>query len=351
MRGLVITLTGAGTLVGTGNAAYIWAPASWDEVVDVSDVVDNGDYFLIADEQPTQLPIEIPYTDVEGGDGHWARIDGSNIPAGAGIVNRIQGDNETVRLENTYTIEDTTEAYYIQLTETNDLNTARIRLPSSASGSQDDLDLTRLVKDRAWIDIAGYIIDVTQNATRAVIGTSLTFTFNYVVVDGTKPVSGTTQPDVYGEDVHRGEIARAAFKNETPSIDGKGGTDNQVWTRVSGEGTWADRYEYTPPAWTTFTNLNTEQAPDEWTNLLTNVADSDMVEIGYVGEMGGNNNWGVNGAVFRFGFLPTSTKTWAPRPADSGARFNLRRNGTTLQGQTAGPLTGESYELYVRNLG
>ena len=47
---------------------------------------------------------------------------------------------------------------------------------------------------------------------------------------------------VVGEDVHRGELARAAFEAESPSIAGTGGTEGQVWTRGSSDtnADWAD---------------------------------------------------------------------------------------------------------------
>ena len=103
---------------------------------------------------------------------------------------------------------------------------------------------------------------------------------------------------------------------------------------------------YTLPTITTFAVLNSEQAPDQWTDIMTGLAANDFVELSFVYEAG-DGNWGTDMTRFRFGFLPTSPKTWFPRPADSGARFNLRRNGTTLQAQTAGPLTGQSFELYA----
>ena len=58
---IAITLTSGGTLVGTGDAAYIWATATWDEIGEIpaSDVVDYGDYFKIAKEEPTQTIIGI----------------------------------------------------------------------------------------------------------------------------------------------------------------------------------------------------------------------------------------------------------------------------------------------------
>ena len=50
------TLTTDGTLVGTGNAAYIWATVSIDEV----ETFDDGDWFRLSTEVPSTLNIDIP---------------------------------------------------------------------------------------------------------------------------------------------------------------------------------------------------------------------------------------------------------------------------------------------------
>ena len=54
------------TLVGTGDAAYIWATANWTETGNIANVQDAGDYFKLAAEEPTSLQIEIPASDVLG---------------------------------------------------------------------------------------------------------------------------------------------------------------------------------------------------------------------------------------------------------------------------------------------
>ena len=238
---MVITLTSGGTLVGTGSAQYIWATATLDEINDVSDVVDYGDYFRIAATQATKLQIEIPYTDVLGLDGQYARLDGTNVSDD--LIDAIQGDNESSTLRNLFRVNATNVDYYVSLNENNTPYTASIRLPSSQANTQDDLDLIRLLKDRAWLTIGDdeYTIDITSNATRSIIGTSLTFAFNYVVVNGTKPTGSSTRKlTVDGEDVHRGELARAAFRNENPSIDGTGGTDGQYWGKDANGAGWRD---------------------------------------------------------------------------------------------------------------
>ena len=58
-----ITLTGDGTLVGTGDAAYVWAPASWVEVGDVGPV-DEGNWWRLSEYEPSDLDIRIPAADI-----------------------------------------------------------------------------------------------------------------------------------------------------------------------------------------------------------------------------------------------------------------------------------------------
>ena len=59
-----VTLTSAGVDAGTGDGAYVYARATWDEVNEIPDVANFGDYFLIARELPTDLAIRIPASDV-----------------------------------------------------------------------------------------------------------------------------------------------------------------------------------------------------------------------------------------------------------------------------------------------
>ena len=63
---LEISITADGTLVGTGTAAYVYAPATWTETGNIADVADFGDYFRLGLETPSDLPVEIPASDVLG---------------------------------------------------------------------------------------------------------------------------------------------------------------------------------------------------------------------------------------------------------------------------------------------
>ena len=62
-----VTLTSDATETGSGDAAYRYYTATWDEVNELPDVVDHGDYMQIADYEPTDLDIKIPASDVIGG--------------------------------------------------------------------------------------------------------------------------------------------------------------------------------------------------------------------------------------------------------------------------------------------
>ena len=223
-----VTLTGAGTLVGTGDAAYVWAPASWVEVGDVGPV-DEGNWWRLSEYEPSDLDLRIPAADVV--DPPWVLDDGSNVTEA--LKDAIQGANEDSLLENSFRVDGVGD-YRVTFTPGSPANICVIRLPSSAAGGSDDLDLQRLAKPAAWVEIGDYFIDITTNYTRSIIGTGLNFTFNYVAVSGTQPTGADLRRvRVIGEDVHRGQIARQAFRDESPSIDGKGGTQGQVWRRGS----------------------------------------------------------------------------------------------------------------------
>ena len=72
---LKITLTSDGTLVGTGDGAYIWATATWEEVGNIANVQDAGDYFTLSKFEPSALRVRLPVQDVIGA----VASDGSNV--------------------------------------------------------------------------------------------------------------------------------------------------------------------------------------------------------------------------------------------------------------------------------
>ena len=337
-----LTLTSGGTLVGAGDAAYIYGVGTLAGITDAfDDVADNGDYFLIADEEPSDLRVELPATDIL--DPPWVEADGSNVTAE--LIDAIQGDNEEVTLTPDFRVDVTNVDYYIQITEAS--KQISIRMPSSQVGTDDDEDAKRLLQPNAWVEIGGWKVDVTTNANRSVVGSGLRFSFNYgEVLEGLKPTgSATRKVTVVGADIHRGEVAKAAFAEESPSIGGKGGTAGQVWTRGSDDedADWADT---TPlPVETSPTVLGAESPNNTWTVIHQNCGVDDRF-VGNLVYSDGSNS-GFAHIDFRFGDLDNNhaKKYWFPIPASSGARVQLNRNGTNLRAQKAGPITNMNLRL------
>ena len=210
---LEVTLTSAAIVVGTDGQSRLWAQATWTKTGNFSPLAD-GDYSRFSENKPSQLAFDLPVESIPGLLYQYAKLDGTNVSDA--LVAAIQGDNEAVTLTQTFRVDVSNVDYYVQITPAggvNTNNTIRIRLPSSAANTQIDTDLKRLLKRRAWVKIGDdFIVNVTTNYTRSIIGTSLTFNFNYGVVEGAAPTGSTpVSLRVVGNDTHRGELALYAF--------------------------------------------------------------------------------------------------------------------------------------------
>ena len=306
-----VTLTSNAAKVGTGDAAFLWATATWDEVNDIPDVVDYGNYFKIAEYEPTDLDLRIPASDIL--DPPWIRTDGTNVTQA--VKDAVQGDNESVTLSQDFRVNTTNVDYYVGRTVAS--KQLRIRLPSSAANTRADTDLQRLLQPAAWVQIGDWVADITTNFTRSVIGTSLTFAFNYEEVSGTYPTgSDTVKVTVIGEDVHRGQLARQSFKEESPSVAGKGGTQGQVWTRGTGDenADWADaggggvEYKYADGSTSSSTWVDSG---------IDNVSDGDLI---YVDDPQASKR-----------FFEPLTATTAIYPSNYNGKLRMRRSGNKIQ--------------------
>ena len=209
---LKITLTSGGTLVGTDDAAYIWATADWVEVGNIANVQDAGDYFTLSDFEPSALRVRLPVQDILGA----VDVDGTNVTDA--LKAAIQGKNEAKTLTEKFRVDVSNVDYYVQITladDLNPLNTMRIRIPSTDDDTEIDKDLKRLLLPHAWVRVGGYVVDITSNATRSKLGTSITYAFNFLHLMGTQPTGSTpVSLRVIGEDVHRGELLRFCFEDE-----------------------------------------------------------------------------------------------------------------------------------------
>ena len=365
---LKITLTSDGTLVGAGDTAYVWATATWQEVGDIANVNEAGNYFRISQEEPSALKIELPYTDILGAP--WVLTDGSNVTNE--LVAAIQGSNEVEELgnftrvasglasqgDNRWSLSGTTITFSVA----DDINNT----------SSNDYKLNAAVKERAWITIGDWTVEISSFLTRYLSSNRAQYLVNFTTIDGTAPalaaVSNTT---IIGEDIHQGQVSDFAFRLKTPNIGGKGGTVGQVWTRGSDDdsASWEDLPLPDPPANASEAkqyNLNVPASSGDatwvedtgggggggntinrqtgsfnsttWTTLGTGYNDNDLLAIVF------DNNFTDNHVpvIIRFGDITTgsygdSIYTYG---TNTGYQFHYRKNGTNLQGRRSSSGTG-----------
>ena len=314
---LQVTLTSDMTLVGTGDAAYIWATASWVEVGNIANVQTAGDYFKLAAEEPTGLKVEIPATDVLGAP--WLNVDGSNVTEETKAA--IQGRNEAATLDHTFRVDVTNVNYYVSITDNAQQKNIRIRIPSTDSAS--DAKLTRILQRRAWVRIGDWYVWVTTNVSRSTIGTSITYSFDWrevedeYITNGPKPTGSTPQQvEVIGEDVHRGELADVAFTGSYTDLSNKP-------TVYKGN--------HTSSAWT----------------VIAAVADGDILDISAVVQRTSSSDWYTGEFTIDAANL-TTTEVWTTRTTDQGARLEWRKNGGNLEVRAQGTVFAGYYVVTIR---
>ena len=204
------TITSAAVQTGTGNGCYVYMAGSLSGAAAIAPVTDIGDYLLLAEEVPTQVQVEIPFSDVL--DPPWVRTDGTN--ATAALEAAIQGCDETITLTGTYERRTGTPIakgqWYIPATPT---RTGQQQLVIAFK----DTDLGRIVDcwiADAWIEIGGYEMEVVDSAN--FFQKSINAYQGAVVLGpentGTIPSVGDSDTGkIIGEDVHRGQLDDIAF--------------------------------------------------------------------------------------------------------------------------------------------
>ena len=208
--------------VGAGQGAYWYAPVTLTFVGTRANLPasTNGNLWRLSSEDPSPLDVELPASAIFGAP--WLRTDGTNVTAA--IKDAIQGDNEDSTLPLRFRVNVTNVDRYVSFSTKLDGGLqATIRIPAVGQASYnaaEDTDLQRLLKPAAWVTVGGYTMDVTTNATRSTVGTSITYAFDYKVVgDGAKPTGNALRTvTVVGEDVHRGQLERFAFASEPDKV-------------------------------------------------------------------------------------------------------------------------------------
>ena len=230
---LTVTLTSAGVKVGSGNAEHIWAQASWVEHGNIKSTL-GSDYFRLSENTPSQLKFDLPLEAMPALPSNYVRLDGSNVTQA--LKDKIQGDNESVKLTPDFRVNATNVDYYVSWTESN--KTLQIRLPSNQANTQTDTDLKRLlhpgiVAALRSMDRGGY-----NECDARYYWYVANLYFQLPNISGTIPTGNDTYKiTVVGEDVHRGELRDGAFREESMNLLGDAeqqAFDSNSWTSYSG---------------------------------------------------------------------------------------------------------------------
>ena len=136
----VATLLGAPVVKDTGNARYYLAQISLDEVEDISNVTQDGDYMRITDYEPTDIDIRIPVKDVIGAlSGDGTELDDSTL---TGDTELITSEDNKVKVSEIYEHHDqnhtglTNLTGYTFKTGTSTPNAGDVAAPAPSGGSQ-----------------------------------------------------------------------------------------------------------------------------------------------------------------------------------------------------------------------
>ena len=126
----------------------------------------------------------------------------------------------------------------------------------SNTSDTNDAKLWRAAKERAWVRFGnGWEIEIVSLSSRYTgSGGRAQYSIgSWDVLAGSAPgLNSSTSVTVIGEDVHRGQIVEAAYRDSAENIAGKGGSDGDVWMRGSGDSN---------AGWQTFKNANGATLP------------------------------------------------------------------------------------------
>lgn len=349
-----ITLTGAGTLVGTGDAAYVWAPASWVEVGDVGPV-DEGDWWRLSEYEPSDLDIRIPARDVI--DPPWIKPSGTTLSESEltddDEIVLVDGDTVTVRQRDEYH-----DLHHVGTLTIPNLRYVTTTTPSTGGDinfAANQQDSTRGIVAYKYADAAA------RNAFKPKIVVGRRFTLRLSDSINVKGVIDSTPADLFGRlsfnlvDVttegtrtnnHAASIivasnipatdqlVDAAFTGSSPNVAGKGGSPGQVWTRGSSStnGDWADSPALSAPVISDVLTVTSS-----WQSIATGYADADIVTVTTEGAYSSEaTNIAMAGFTNRFDRIPTGGRWVGIRANTAGARIEVRRNGTAIQARAQG---------------
>ena len=347
-----VTLTSTPEKVGTGNAAFYWATASVDEVNNIPDVAVVGDYFKVADEAPSDLDLRIPAKDIVNLLPYLARQVADETseltPATKVMLANFMAVTLAHLSEHTRPI--TTSPRRIALTWETTANT--ITQGSLKVGWQNSINAdTNIGQLRVGFNdpqalIDGGNISVADIESILNLHHNLDITLSGVVIKG-EITSFTKAFGVYyinlenATQVGTPSDGDAAVFILQSNIMDRDETEAAIAAAVDTIGKWGTPVVYTSGI--------TGEAANPWTSLLTGYATGTRLRLRGHTKVSGQDRRAFN-LVVDYEDIPSGNvggasgdKLWSYATPANGARFQFRRNGSTLYVSTAATL--ESYRL------
>ena len=237
---LTVTLTSAAQKAGSGNGEHLWAQASWTEHGNVAAVQTEGDYFRFSENVPSQLDFDLPLEAMPALPSNYVKLDGSNITLN--FKSDVQGANEDEALASfervSYGLESGGDNRYsynqgasnITFSVADDLDTV----------GSNDYKLNEAIKLRAWIQIGDHWEgEITGLQSRYTSQNRAQYRVTIQTIHGTVPAIGQTDTiEIVGEDVHRGQLRRGAYKAYPMNLLGSAAQQafsSNTWTNYSGQ--------------------------------------------------------------------------------------------------------------------
>ena len=361
-----ITFTSNGTLVGTGNAAYIWATCSIDEVGDIPDVADRGNYMLVAQDALSSLDIRIPARDVIGAfalsgveetDATLENSDALVLKDGAIVTiaelfehhdqfhvgttavpgyTYVTGSvNAAGKLTISPPTADATGSYSIQ--PLNDAHKALLqKIIRAEKVLRYKVSATRYIEFRPggapaelFGRLSGTIPDLTSDpSSYQAVGAALTNNLS---------VSIEIESNIPARD----EMAKQVFLGATSNIAGKDGETNQTWLRGSDDENaawgWPKRRRWTKSGiGTSYATIASNLNDDDW---VTVSASATKLNVG--SSLG-------RSLAFRFGDLSAERKILFSTGSTEAGFF--QKSGSNLQAKRGSGITALSTTVYAERV-
>ena len=254
---LRVTLTTAGTIVGTGDAQYLWATAT---IAEVGDIENFGDYYRISHQAPSGLDVDLPHTAIS--DPPWIEWP-TTLADDITQTSKILVDTATGRHEATvshfseHVRPQTTEARIAtsnwmfdgsNITQAD----AKIGIVNSPIGGIMQLawsipanvplsdgttlpksDVVAYFNQHHEVDIYSGSYVIKGNITSFFISLGVHYiNLSGAIITGSAPADGASINIKLQSNIpSRPQIADQAYKANSPNIAGAGGTLKQRWGR------------------------------------------------------------------------------------------------------------------------